>query len=98
LRLVSCDLPGGQTWEAIVDGLLGAAAIEGNPGKATTFDGLVSDVEAQAANAMADFGAGLWWILEGQGWAMERAEAMDGDGAVKAAEDAWYQAKRAALI
>jgi putative DNA primase/helicase len=92
------NLPCGQTWEAIVDGLLGAAAIEGNPAKATTFDALVSDVEAQAANAKADFGAGLWWILEGQGWALERAEAMAGDGAVKAAEDAWYQARRAALI
>ena len=92
------NLSGGQTWEAIVDGLQGAAAIEGKPTIATTFDGMVSDVEAQAANAKADFGAGLWWMLESQRWTLERSVAgTDGSGSVKAAKAALDAAHRHAL-
>ena len=92
------NLQGGQTWEAIVDGLQGAAAIEGTPARATTFDTMVGDIAAQADNARADFGAGLWWLLEGQGWTLERTRAGATDGAVKAAEDAMDAARQAALI
>jgi len=92
------NLQGGQTWEAAIKGRQGAAAIEGRPAKATTFDGLVSDIAAAADNARADFGAGLWWMLEGQGWTLERAEAEAEGGGVKAAEAAMNDARRAALI
>ncbi|MBC7739549.1 MAG: toprim domain-containing protein, partial [Candidatus Saccharibacteria bacterium] len=92
------NLQPGQTWEAIIDGLEGAARIEGNPAKATTFDALVSDVTARTDNARADFGAGLWWMLEGQGWTLERAEAVGVSGDLKAAEETMLEARRAALI
>lgn len=92
------NLQGGQTWQAIIQGQEGAASIEGRPAKATTFDGLVSDIQAAADNARADFGAGLWWMLEGQGWTLERVKAEDKGNGVKAAEDAMDEVRRAALI
>ena len=92
------NLQAGQTRDAIIQGQEAAARIENNPATASTFDGLNADIAAQQINARADFGAGVWWMLEGQGVTLERSTAGDTSGAVRAAEKDSREAKRAALI
>jgi hypothetical protein len=66
------NLSGGQTVSAYRAGAIGAAQIENLDLEWTDFDTYSAGVMAQAANAKADFAAGLWWILEAAGWQLER--------------------------
>jgi putative DNA primase/helicase len=68
------NLTGGQNVEGIKAGAEGAAEIERAPIAWTNFDSYAAGIKAEAANAKADFAAGLWWVLEAAGWQLERPE------------------------
>jgi putative DNA primase/helicase len=68
------NLTGGQNVEGIKAGAEGAAEIERAPIVWTDFDSYAAGIKAEAANAKADFAAGLWWVLEAAGWQLERPE------------------------
>jgi putative DNA primase/helicase len=68
------NLTGGQNVEGIKAGAEGAAEIERAPIAWTDFDSYAAGIKAEAANAKADFAAGLWWVLEAAGWQLERPE------------------------
>ncbi|WP_228738625.1 hypothetical protein [Xanthomonas euvesicatoria] len=69
---------------AILDGLSQAAELEGRAAFPSNLDGLVADIEAGDARQRADFGAGLWWLLEAAGYAV-RPMAVSDNGEVSAA-------------
>ena len=86
---------GGETAEAILDGRVAAAATEGAPVFAGSFDRLVAGFQARSVNLRADFAAGLWWQLRAAGWALERADAgVGGFGGAKAEIAAQRRAQR----
>ena len=62
---------GGQTSAAITRGWEGLANIENAPVDVTFYDHMRADIQAAEANAKADFAAGLYWMLEGAGWALD---------------------------
>jgi putative DNA primase/helicase len=68
------NLTGGQNVEGIKAGAEGAADIERVEIAWTGFDSYATGIKAEAANAKADFAAGLWWVLEAAGWQLDRPE------------------------
>lgn len=90
------NLSGGIRPDAIREGIEGAALVEGVLERWTSFDTFCADVNAQALNARSDFGAGLWWLLERDGWRLQRCGG-GRRGQLLAAEDD-YRANRAAEL
>jgi putative DNA primase/helicase len=96
----------GQTREAIVKGDIDAADIDGNPVTMSLYDHLRADIQAERANACADFAAGLFWMLERDGWSLENAGEVTKKGAGAAdlkdaketREAAWHHALMTAEI
>lgn len=92
--IIRSNLSGGHRVESIRKGVEDAAAIEDTDLQWSDFDGFCASVQADAANARADFGAGLWWGLEAAGWEVERAEPVgDATAAIKV-EKAMSAARR----
>lgn len=96
---------GGQESEAILRGLEALADIENAPTRMSRFDAMRADIEAKTANAQADFAAGLFWMLEADGWALDVVHADDSAeirARMKEAKatrvDAWQAAIMAAEI
>ncbi|WP_458789660.1 plasmid replication protein, CyRepA1 family [Yoonia sp. MH D7] len=71
------NFTGGQTVKATRKGSERAAEIEGLDVSWTGFDDYVAQIKVDAANARADFGAGLWFLLEADGWTLERPPIID---------------------
>ncbi len=74
VELPHSNIVGGQTVEATRSGIERAAVIEGADAEWTDYDDYAAGVEASANNAKADFRAALWWLLEADGWTLERAD------------------------
>ncbi len=72
------NFSGGQTWQAEVSGRSQAALLEGAPVRPMAYDGLIADITSENSNARADFGGGLWWQLQAEGWAVRRDIGPDG--------------------
>ncbi|MGK8941589.1 plasmid replication protein, CyRepA1 family [Stutzerimonas stutzeri] len=83
IALVANTMRGQDDPEAMLLGMEAAAAAEGVTATATTFDAFVADIRADNNNARADFAAGLLWVLQRAGFALERlqlqADAPDAD-------------------
>ena len=96
------NFSGGQTWQAEVSGRSQAALLEGAPVKAMAYDGLIADIMSENTNARADFGAGLWWQLQAEGWQVCRDDGAAGpkpsEVSVTDIAKARKEARRKALI
>ena len=74
IALVANTLRGQDDPEAMLLGMEAAAAIEGTASTATTFDAFVASIRADNNSARADFAAGLLWVLQRAGFALERLQ------------------------
>lgn len=83
IGLERSNLTGGQTAKATRKGSERAAEIEGLDVLWTGFDDYVAQVKVDAANARADFSAGLWFLLEADGWTLERPQFTENSAARK---------------
>lgn len=61
----------GQSRLAILKGQTDAADISGMPATVTLYDHLRADIQADRANACADFAAGLFWMMQRDGWSLD---------------------------
>lgn len=92
---------GRQSGEAILAGDVELAEIENAPVVVDHFDQMRADIKAKAENAKADFAAGLFWMLEADGWKLDVvAETSDraGADALKAAREEQTAEWHAAII
>lgn len=71
---------GKQSPDSILTAWQAAAAIEGGPARANSYDALVADIRAGEANARADFAAGLLWQLNAARWTLRRGIQDADDG------------------
>jgi putative DNA primase/helicase len=83
IGLEQSNATGGQTVKATRKGSERAAEIEGLDVPWTGFDDYVAQVKVDAANARADFSAGLWFLLEADGWTLERPQFTENSAARK---------------
>ena len=88
---------GGQVWTEEIAGRVSAARLEQSSTLIGPFDGLVAHFKATHENARSDFGAGLYWHLEGAGWAVNRNEIVASDGAVSEISKALREERECAL-
>lgn len=100
------NLIGGLSEKAIRQGIEDAARMDlqadGGDGYDdcphwTSFDTFKAGVVAEAHNAQADFAAGLWWLLERDGWALERRDDQ-GSSQTREASREHRAARTAALL
>ena len=73
--------------DSLLDGMEDAAVVEGHNPRATSFDELCAQIKADDAGSRADFCAGLWWILEGAGFGVERGYVDDEEDSTKTVRD-----------
>lgn len=92
------NLTGGQNVDGIKAGAEGAAEIERAEIAWTDFDSYVTGIKAEAANAKADFAAGLWWVLEAAGWQLDRPEDPEDTSKRRIATDAAKAGKDARAL
>ena len=95
----------GQSRYAILKGQTDAADIEGTPAKLSLYDHLRASIQAERANACADFAAGLFWMMQRDGWTIDvpgditqSQSRYDLQEAKDARESAWHRALMAAEI
>lgn len=92
---------GRQSPDSILAAWQTAAAIEGEPARASSYDALVADIRASEANARADFAAGLLWQLHAARWTLRRGTTDTDEGMaceLAATRDALAEKHRADLI
>lgn len=95
----------GQSRYAILKGQRDAADIEGTPAKLRLYDHLRASIQAERANACADFAAGLFWMMQRDGWTIDVTSDItqsqsrnDLQDAKDARESAWHRALMTAEI
>jgi hypothetical protein len=92
------NLPHGIVAEQMINGRSEALAIQGDRIDPTPFDRLVAELQADQANGRANFGAGLYWLLELEGWTVRRGSSGDHETDIGAALEAERQAREDRLI
>ena len=73
-----------ESADAILAGLEQAATLEGQAVQPSDLDSLVAHIEASDARHRSEFIAGLWWIMEGDGY---RIQQMGAGESVVSADD-----------
>jgi putative DNA primase/helicase len=92
------NLPHAIVPEQMINGRSEALAIQGDRIDPTPFDRLVAELQADQANGRANFGAGLYWLLELEGWTVRRGSSGDHETDIGAALEAERQAREDRLI
>ena len=99
--LVGNNAAGMQTKDAILQGQIDLADIENAPVNLGFDDCMRANIKATEENAKADFAAGLFWMLERDGWSLEPVD-VDATAAakkeLKAAKDARVDARNTAIM
>lgn len=87
--------------EAILAGMQDAAHYEGLQAQCSDFDAFFAGVKADDARARADFAAGLWWVLQEQGFEVDRLTLIDdaeGEVLLKEIRTALREEARSAIL
>ena len=82
------NLTGGLTGQQIREAVTGAASLSDQDGQWHGYDSFRSRVKADRANAQAEFGATLWWMLEAEGWALTLKDETGGENTAKSTKAA----------
>ena len=87
------NLPHGVIAEQVINGRSEALTLQGDRVNPTPYDCLVVELQADQANGRAGFAAGLYWLLELEGWSVQRGSLGDHEAEIGVAMDADRQAR-----
>ncbi|MFX0546877.1 plasmid replication protein, CyRepA1 family [Roseovarius sp. S1116L3] len=92
------NLSRGVIAEQVIKGRSEALTLQGDRIDLTPYDRLVAELQADQANSRADFAAGLYWLLEREGWSVRRGSSGDHEVDIGAALDVERKAREDRLI
>jgi putative DNA primase/helicase len=92
------NLPHRVLKEQLIAGRSEGLAVQGDQIGPTPYDNLVAGLQADQANGRANFAAGLYWLLEREGWSVRRGSLNDQNSDIKSAIDAERQARVDSLL
>ncbi len=92
------NLPHGVMAKQLIGGRSEALALQNDPIPPGDFDFLIAGLEADQANGKADFAAGLFWLLEREGWKVRQGVCDDAKADIKPAMEAERLARVSKLL